>query len=72
MKIEEVTVEQFAKWTLERDHESGCFDDEPEISKEWDQLPEDYKESYLEEATYYVNEHPHDDWPVDILERLHG
>ena len=67
MTIDEVTTGQFAEWSFERDQRMGLYDGE---SVTWSTVPEDERQLYLEEAKYYINEHPRDDWPTDIMERL--
>lgn len=64
MKRSEVTQEQFAIWSFERDREVNLYS----MDAKFENLPKDEWESYLEEADYYLKET--DDWPVDILDRL--
>jgi len=66
MKQGEVSKEQFAKWSFERDRSVGLFDEDDE----WNTLDAEEREEYLDEAEYYLTKHPKDDWPEDILERL--
>lgn len=65
MKQSEVTVEQFAIWSFERDVEDGCFDG----SCKWDKMSQGVKDSYLKEADFYITKQL-DDWPIEILQRL--
>ncbi len=66
MKQKDVTVKQFAMWSFERDQKVGLF----AKSIKYDNLPKDEKEAYESEAKHYINKHPKDDWPVDIMKRL--
>jgi len=69
MKISEVSREQFATWSVERDIAAGGFDEDPNI-KSFSDLPKEEQKIYLDEADYYLTKHPKDDWPTDILVRL--
>ena len=64
MKKSDVTVEQFAKWSFERDVarklEYGT----------WDNADDETQEDYLDEAGFYFTGSMADNWPLDILNRL--
>jgi len=66
MKQSEVTQQQFAEWSFERDQSIGIYPGRTSLAD----LPEDEQNQYQEEAAYYLNEHPKDDWPKDIMVRL--
>ena len=68
----EVTREQFALWSFERDRDEeqrGFFPDERTLPNSWEELPRDDKVVYLSEADYYLKL-PRGHWPADILTRL--
>jgi hypothetical protein len=62
----EVTVEQFAHWSFERDRQVGLYPN----TKKFNKLPADERQSYMDEAKFYIDSVPRDNWPEDILERL--
>ena len=68
MNISEVTQEQFAQWSFERDFEVGEFDDDLKI-KVFNDLSSDERDIYMEEAEYYLTGSKIG-WPMDILARL--
>jgi len=37
--------------------------------KTWESLPQNYKDEYLEEANYWINNEPYDNWPIHFLEK---
>lgn len=65
MKPEDVTVEQFAMWSFERDKSEGLYGK----YRTYESLPCDEVAGYLTEASYYMKG-AKSDWPNDILERL--
>ena len=73
MKTSNVTVEQFARWSFERDkREVG---EEFKKLKSFEQLPAEDKRAYYKEAKMYLELHPYGDdgscgWPLDILKKV--
>lgn len=70
MTVEEVlnkmTPEQFAILIFERDRSNGLHTP----WAQWPNLNAEEQQLYLEEGTYYVHEHPRDDWPVDVMDTI--
>jgi hypothetical protein len=67
-----LTAETFARWSFERDLAAGCYDDPDEpVVKVYEDLDEETRKSYMEEAAYYLA-NLDGDWPKDIDDRLAG
>ena len=64
--MKSINRELFALWSFWRDQGEGLYPPE----QTFEDLPMGDRDVYLAEADYYINEHPRDDWPVDILERI--
>lgn len=64
--IQNLTAEQFAILIFERDRTNGLYTP----WTQWANLDGEEKQLYLEEGAYYINEHPRDDWPVDVIEAI--
>ena len=67
--MKEITKEQFAIWSFERDLSAGCFDEEINKPKSLNDLSSEEYRTYLDEAEMYFTL-SREDWPIDILERL--
>ena len=66
----QMTREEFAKYSVERDVFEGCFNEWSDIKvKTFDDLSKDEQSFYLQEADYYLTL-PLSEWPLDILERM--
>lgn len=66
LRKEEVTKEQFAKWSFERDMRLDITD-----NIRWEDTSQEEKDLYLDEANFYfTDEKMKDDWPLDIMVRL--
>jgi hypothetical protein len=60
----------FAKLSFLHDLSNDCYEESPKI-KQWQDLPQTIKDSYMEEAKYYFPK-PISDWPEDILKRFYA
>lgn len=58
-------IERFAKMSFEVDKNLGLY----EAEENFDNIDNDELDIYLEEAEYYVDKIPQEEWPVDILSR---
>ena len=65
MRAEDVTREQFARWSLEFDVATGG----QTYGLTWEALSPRDRGIYLEEADMYLAGGP-ENWPLDVLERL--
>ena len=63
--MKEITRELFAEWSFLRDQTVGLY----KKSMTWNDVVQEEKQSYLEEADYYLSKEK-DNWPLDILERM--
>ena len=66
MKQEDVTPEQFARWSFEIDQANVRY----ATGLTFDQLAPSTREAYLAEGKYYVEKHPKNDWPLDIYVKM--
>ena len=67
MKQAEVTQDQFAQWSFERDLKEGLF--QGTTIRAFSDLESEEQGTYQQEAHFYLTQH-RDDWPTDILKRL--
>lgn len=65
MKASDVTKQQFAEWSFQRDRLLNMYP----RKMPWTELPADEKLIYLEEAEVYLKL-PASEWPVDIRRKL--
>jgi len=56
--------QHFAKLCFENDRDRGAY---PEVW-EFEDLPEDETATYVAEARIYIENHPFENWPTNILE----
>ena len=66
MKKSEVTVEQFARWSVEEDVKNRLL---PRYAT-LENIPVDERDIYLSEADCYINDEPAIGWPCFIVEKL--
>lgn len=63
--LKEVSREQFALWSFERDKKVELYEEE----ETFESISREEREGYLEEAEYFLSLDK-SEWPNDILERL--